>query len=363
MRARLGGILTYLILGVSLLCFGAGVISIGQAGSRDEYLDATLREPLTGDSVKSVLDGEEQADEAYSVVFWREQQADRIEWKGFGRSSSGAVLHTAGQSGLLAAGGILPEESADACLVSEALARELFGTVNPGEAAITIGAKEYQVKGVVAGEQKFVIAPGDDQGFNRMRVRIPEGKRKEQVGELLASRYGFTAEPLSYYLVRGFSWIVVCLTPLAIFLHFVGWSIRSGKQQQRLGNKLIFYGAALLALVWGIWLVAANIEIPLDMVPTKWSDFSFWEQMLENKNKELQLLLQTGKTIIDQPLLSGCYRGIVLGVISLGLYFLWIICYTMRRIRRDGGRQIDESAQADMDRSTDPDFDRMSAEE
>ncbi|MCD7954565.1 MAG: hypothetical protein LUG93_02160 [Lachnospiraceae bacterium] len=70
----------------------------------------------------------------------------------------------------------------------------------------------------------------------------------------------------------------------------------------RIGRMGLLFASAFATF----WLAFHYFKIPSDMIPTRWSDFSFWDTWLEEQKKNILLLLTTPLGKIQTQLLWNC---------------------------------------------------------
>lgn len=66
-----------------------------------------------------------------------------------------------------------------------------------------------------------------------------------------------------------------------------------------------------------------------DVVPTKWSDFTFWKHMTQQIQDNFKLLLQTKKTSLELLVLRPFFSCLIYCVLTWGLYA--VRCRTQKK--------------------------------
>ncbi len=84
--------------------------------------------------------------------------------------------------------------------------------------------------------------------------------------------------------------------------------------------------SAVLMAVLFYWLFRPSLGVTRDMMPTKWSDFNFWRQTIQQIQNNLELLLQTKKTSLDllvlRPFFS-CLKYCVMAWLLYAVGYRW----------------------------------------
>ena len=86
------------------------------------------------------------------------------------------------------------------------------------------------------------------------------------------------------------------------------------------------YAVPVLMAVLFYWLFRPSLGVTRDMMPTKWSDFNFWRQTIQQIQNNLELLLQTKKTSLDllvlRPFFS-CLKYCVMAWLLYAVGYRW----------------------------------------
>lgn len=167
------------------------------------------------------------------------------------------------------------------CAVSSGLSWSLWGSLDTAGQILTIGGQTYTVSGVFSQEEAQVLLKGDaDTLWTAMDLVSEKELMREDVTQFIAEAGLPPAENLVdgngiTGLARlGIYTPLMVATLMALLLFFF-------KKQQGHGKTLksLLLLALLLGLAWGLPLLLGLL--PQWLVPTKWSDFSFWTALVE----------------------------------------------------------------------------------
>lgn len=74
----------------------------------------------------------------------------------------------------------------------------------------------------------------------------------------------------------------------------------------------------LLSVVLFLLQFQKWVLIPDDYIPARWSDFTFWSQLGEQKRESIKMLLQIQKSVIDNEWMIPFLSGILYSFFSQG---------------------------------------------
>lgn len=190
-----------------------------------------------------------------------------------------------------------------------------------------IGSREYEVAGILYGDSGTVLVQADQDTkavLDRASLRISDEENVQETIRRFSSSTGLQGIriPLHLYgiLTRGLLRILISLT-LFLLLFRIFVKIRA------YGSiKSIFLLLILVLLSAGacIWILDLDIRIPREMLPSKWSDFEFWSDLLKQKTEEISLLWTTEKSTPELHYFMNFLKSVVsgLGAALLGTLFL-----------------------------------------
>ncbi len=195
-----------------------------------------------------------------------------------GASDSGADAGSGYASGFSAAGSDASDPGTDA---------GGWIAADPGADA----GSGYAGEGILAGSEEKI--------FSRVTIRNEEGEEESVLCEEWESRTGRPAEILDLTMLRGIAGFCVLLFPVTVCVFSLSWLYRccwkTGGTQGKLAAAM---AGAVICLILAAAL-RARVEIPFDYIPSRWSDFSFWAKLWEEKKAAAAMLWEAQKSSLD----------------------------------------------------------------
>ena len=304
--------LPYLFLLGMFFFWGKAIFSVTmQTNSQTNNFAEIL---LNGNTIgkeeeKSILQTEQEQEIPAQFILWGQQKEVSLDNTEYGRSSTAPVLFLAGDSNkilddrngqLKENQGILKEEDTEGCLLGYATAYELFGTENAVGNSFFYGKRKLTVRGVFSHIQKSIVLQAtaeETNCFDHVSLYIPKRESKHQYIDNFLLRNGLDGEVVGENFIIVLEKIFIFLLPCLFFIFF----FRIYRLFIKKYNRFPVLKGILLLILAGVtlfflWIIGSKIQIPADMIPTKWSDFAFWQRYFENQKKSLYIFFTTEKT-------------------------------------------------------------------
>ncbi|MCL2047860.1 MAG: hypothetical protein FWG87_03940 [Defluviitaleaceae bacterium] len=264
---------------------------------------------------------------AFWLIFWRESTATLSV--GFGDVASDTILFS-GDANLVwhaeyVAGYAPGAEDEAGIAVSQALANRLWGSTNIIGQAVEIDEQTRFVRGVFVGGANLALLsfPLEDVSQSWTGVELYGEQLHFGAAEAFAAASGLgrpeyilTGEVIS--LAWAFA-LLPLLVPAVYALFLVIKYMRM--YHPRTLMPLFFAGLLLFAVL----LPALLDALPDWVVPTRWSDFSFWSSLAEQTGDSLRVFLSAVPTMRDVELKVRLLRvvgigflGVCLGLVGVG---------------------------------------------
>ena len=243
--------------------------------------------------------------EALELALENAESPVRAALYGQGRVSGKLVCWAAGDLTLLAGSRVLYGHmnlSPGECAVSLETARELLGADDVRGRTIQVDGGEMVVRGVYAHGQGDVIVPwvkGQEEKMNRLLASAgdwPLGDSLRRAQDFAAS-LGLSGadQALDMPLLDQLAQTLAMLPGWVLAIWLVAWQVRG----MRRGHKLLrgaALAASLAAMAWTLGAVAP----PSYLLPTRWSDFAFWEQLVRGLAGRVRETLAAQHYALDQ---------------------------------------------------------------
>ena len=104
-----------------------------------------------------------------------------------------------------------------------------------------------------------------------------------------------------------------------VFLKTYGLFIKKYNHFPVLKGLFLLFLAGIMLFFF--WIMRSKIQLPIDMIPTKWSDFSFWQRYFEAQKNSLYVFFAEEKTPFQIEDLKRA--GKVVGDMFIALFCLW----------------------------------------
>ena len=295
----------------------------GQAGFYEQQ--ETVTRTQLEDFWKSASENTKR--EIKGLVLYRTEPEIEIENQRLNRSESGELIETAGNMNLvipgkLMAGSFVTDSDRDGCVMSRKAAEAIFGDRDIIGEKVLIGKKEYIIRGIVDLDKILCMIQGDDEkSYPYIRVeapKIPLSVVEQILSGLILESCEWVSEGNLYY---GIGSILLCL-PLWILL-FIGL-FRYRKIVPKIENKILNYILKTMTPVAGFAGACAlflfSFRFSDDYIPTAWSDFEFWTELIQQKKEMICVLLENPVQTADGIMLSS-----LMGVIGTSIVFMFCI--------------------------------------
>lgn len=175
------------------------------------------------------------------------------------------------------------EEDTLGCVIDEKTAYDLFRNKNVVGNTITYDSKQYVIRGIVKSKEQVVIMINEDKNasFLNLEMKIENGTGIAAINFL--NDYQLTSD---YITVLEGSFYAKLLYNTAIFPAFFIWLClvtfflkRVYKKRNNL-LQCLFY-SMICVLICYICLKSARPYFPDRWIPTRWSDFDFWNRFMK----------------------------------------------------------------------------------
>lgn len=284
------------------------------------------------------------------VALFRSEKDILAESPSTGRSAKVVKIEAAGSMhlilpGKLRQGSFVSDSDWDGCVVSQKAAEELFGSREVTGERLRLDGREYTVRGIVEAKEKLCMVQQDgENAYPFVRVSAP-GIPVSRVQQMLASAVpepsvglngiaegglpGWMAES-DFYLGLGRMLLWMPAWAVLIFLGLRGRRWIRGMDGAK--NKLlietgkmalpvaVFAGACAILLV--------SVRLSDDYIPTAWSDFAFWSELVKGKIEAFLFLIRSPLWEADASMLAdlaGLACASVGGTAAVWKVLSWIV--------------------------------------
>ena len=215
----------------------------------------------------------------------------------------------------LAAGNYGYPSDPRACVISRGLAMELFGSSAVVGLEVRCQGTDYLVRGVTQDDRRMVIVPasGSSDRFPYVLLDYGSDRGAKSGADQLLYRYDAGS---ARYRVDG----EICLAAAGFFAFLPVWaalgrslSAYFGREKRLLRRFMAVSAAALAAAACIRMLGAEGTRFPPDLIPSRWSDFSFWGQRWREITPALRFAGENGRVLWMTLLRERTIAGILCG--------------------------------------------------
>lgn len=298
----------------------------------------------------------QEADTPFSYVLWGEEGVRLLQNQDLGRNAEAEVYVVEGSSDLLLSSSVILDGLVEkSCLIGEDAAQELFGVADATGLSITMDGCEYVILGMLTeGAQGAVFLAKDlhTLSLDRMNVRVSDDVALSSLERSVEGELGFSGTALDYRFINsmlglmGFGlflllWLWLLRLMTAELVTYRRQSMRHAeysKNRNQINSAYVKGMAIRLGCMLGIVLIlvvflCSKAKIPEDMIPTKWSDFEFWNRWLAEKTERILEWVSCEKRAAELLYLGKTVRA----ALWLALSYL---CYIILRAIQFGRNSI-----------------------
>lgn len=306
----------------------------------------SLSDGATDEKAESICEEEE-----LSLCFWNEQKDIRFSCRETGKSVQATGLLTKGNPELIVRGSGILTWLERGCVMDIATAQELFGTRQVNGQIVWCGGKAFTVYGIfesldhtvvlrdgagsVAGDSAEGISDavwGTSSGetlYDHLSLRASQGASAKTDAEQLLMRCGLAGDIADFTFPGAVCGDLLLVLPalLALGLTKGLWVYLREERQEKSGTakkkKQVFgiFACTVMASVVAaglFFMLRDHLQIPADMIPTRWSDFSFWTQWWTGQKANLLRLLGGAQGEMQLEALWSFGRSVICDILAVG---------------------------------------------
>lgn len=264
---------------------------------------------LTQEDHENIRKTQEGGASALRYALWKKTESVEVENPRWGRRSTVSEWSVRGDMELLFRGMVkLAEQDLQGCYLDAETARELFGTTAVVGSEICCQGKRLTIRGILEHENGLLaLRPGEKETTDHLTFG---GASPSEVRNFLL-RYGIPGTAVNTFFLREILQILLMLFPLSLALFL----FRSLKGSQAEGVRWI-------VLLFMLYLLLRQIQIPETLIPDKWSDFEFWKEQWTLGRENLYAYMRQEKTGRELAQIACFFRGVLCALFPV---FVWQI--------------------------------------
>ena len=302
----------------------------------------------------------EAAEVPFSYVLWGNGGTRLLENPDLERNAEAEILIVEGCSDLLLSSNVILDGTVKkSCLIGEGVAQSLFGSADAIGLSVTMDGCDYVVLGMLADVKQGAVFHAKDVqacALDRMNVQAFNNVTISLLEQQLEWELGFAGTALDYRFINSLVGLMGFGLCLLLWIYLLRLMIAELKKYQyetthspqyaKNGNPLdagyVKGLAARLACILGIIAILGiflliHAKIPEDLIPTKWSDFAFWNRIFHEKSERMLDWAKCEKGAAEMLYLGKIARAAVYLALSYLCYIvLKAIQFGRNSIRKAG---------------------------
>ena len=326
----------FLLLLVVIVLYGFAIFFCQSAKKSADLTYIILSQNIDATVAEEIFAQEQILTDSVGFCFWGEATTQMVSCKETGGIAQVTQVLLSGNPGLMGAGVLA---WLDGCFIDEGTAQKLFGTDLCGGQTLWQEDVPYRVFGTISTYRPTMLtvaAEKDGAVLNRCVLSVP-AESGEQIASQFMMRWGLQGELIDFYplwtlchnLLLLFQWIIL----IVAFVYGVK-KIRTTPFEDGFSLAhipvLIKPALFLLVVVCLFAFLGSRIIILRDMIPSRWSDFSFWGDWLETQEENFRLVILTPMGNTHLQMMLDMVKSLVCTIVS-GLLALKIV----RRLRHE----------------------------
>ena len=287
----------YIKLCAALLLYLAAVRSNAHVQARAGYAAAFLNDrAVTAKEAEQICEAEAEQEYPAAICFFKEQPDTSLFCRETGEASVVNQIRIMGNAELLMYGSNALSFRKNGCYLDTATVRVLFGTDKVAGQTVRSGDQSWQVLGVFDSLQKEMLCVAEEKMLlDRILLLSSDyGRGRDELEQLLL-RNGLGGDVVDFTVVTALVQDLLLIVSLLLLARAAKWLIKDLP-----GTGLRLAATVVFGLA-GLWYLTGNLHIPPDLIPTRWSDFSFWSTTWMQQRQNFLLILKSaaGEASLD----------------------------------------------------------------
>ena len=203
------------------------------------------------------------------------------------------------------------------CAISSGLAFSLWGSTDVCGMPVIMEGDRLYVRGVFEGEEPRIFRQaqaGSEEPLSHMQLIFSgTGTREKAEHYLLAADFS-GGMILELPLIEWALGIIVRFPAIILAAGILSRVIRRGKWLWHYPALLAFWLPSALLVLAGLFFCMDLPGIPAGFIPTRWSDFAFWENLVMGHGKNVVTWISEGPTFRDMELMAAVIMTVLFSI-------------------------------------------------
>ncbi len=341
--------LFFILLSLAALIIWGSGIYYGQY-INEHYQSISIRmkeEKVSQRALRTALEYEEikNPENIPHISAWNQLEEQIIENKVLAVSYKARLIEVYGDikqvySMKLTKGNLLTPDDYEGCMIDQGAAYKLFGRIDPVGNVITYKNKQYYIRGIVKSPEPIFFIQINDirHTYSNIELVYEDKENGQELADAFMTQNNLAS---SYTILEGCFYAGILARVYKIPTWFLGFYmmyriLRSVWKRRTLPLQVFVLLLGLIS-VWMVlkYLLEFQFYIPERLIPTKWSDFSFWVERYKEFQEQIKQMAYLTPTIKDSIFISYSKKCIYYTLISL--IGIWVFATHIRFILRKTG--------------------------
>lgn len=322
MIRKLKPIVNIILMFALVMCWGLTIGYSENIKPSREVINFFFEESnVTTSKVKELKEIKKDVD----IVGWREDSLQTVINPDLSRTASELkVLLIKGDSSLILNSVFLFEDDKQGCLIDEDTAYKLFGSKNAIGRELQFSDRTLVVRGIhKETKANLILQLLDDEEVKLDGISLDGSKFTLTEMKDFKMQSGLQELPIKggiYYTVSKMMSMIIPIIILILLLSKVGINLLKERRKPVL---FIIYLAVAFAIIIIFFKIAnIKIQIPLDMIPNKWSDFDFWGELWDEFTKKIEYVIYMKKYGVDIYNIENLFKTLFYSILSIVLFIV-----------------------------------------
>lgn len=282
---------------------------------------------------------QEEKDKDNSLAFtgWYEKEKQSVLNNNLNRTIESNIIFICGNSYLIAEGPILFEDDIKGCLIDEETAYKLFGSYDVIGNTIIYGNREFIIRGIHRTMEDTIIMQAEIDSKDKIQgLLIDISNDGIEKVKHISERYGMKEYGVNSAVYYNLGKMCTSLLPLIILLIIICSALKKAIEIK--DRPVLFIFSIIMIVVWitiFFSITKYKISIPVDILPSKWSDFDYWKKFFQECIDKIKYVIYMKKYMIDIYVISYLSKIALCTIITITLFFV-----NKRNIKIDSMKEL-----------------------
>lgn len=285
---------------------------------------------ISYDAARKMQEMNEGREKQYNFVVWGEKEEISISNAELMKSEEVTLLTVCGDTDIICESKTsLKQNDSQGCLMDTSTAYSVFGSEDITNQNILIEGKQYTVRGMITDMANIIIVESGEkeQIFNRITIKA-KGKNINGIADNFKNTFGTEGILMDFAFLYDIFNLISLVVPFAILLYVFAilGKIRkkyiTRKKQHCLKKNVIenffkiyswkywiLFVLQIFLIGFGLMLILKRLSFMEIYLPTKWSDFAYWNMFFEERKEVLYNIFRMQKAKIEINFYLSIYQA------------------------------------------------------